>query len=237
MKNLLILKWILPIFILSLLSSCVEDELPISEKTSTLFDRKTTLSPNNSENPFDYAGIFHNEILESYQSLNYNANSLSAISLKIDSLMGNSSNGIGIFQHSEDLSIIEDIILDPLTKLDSILSASDLSVEAQLNLLDTIEQLQLLDDEPFDEIYTMMISFETTINLHPTMTIRDKEVILIVCSIIRHSLFYRIGRDEGDWDTSVGHKTAAIQGALSGLAEAVKLSIIIGVAQMENTPF
>lgn len=230
-----LLKNALIIFIGLTLSNCTDEELFYEDKSPPLFENRIENTENqkpfNYSNPYESMGVLHNEVLSQYMELEIPPQELETIALRVQLLMNQHQGAFGIFQASWiDLSAIEAILENPETSLEDILSNSNLSSGAKNSLYDFIDTLLLMSDEEFSEIFAFITAYESDVINHVNLTAMEKEVILTVTSIVRHSIYFEKGRDDGDWVTSVGNIVAAIKGALAGDLSAVQYALITGLA-------
>lgn len=219
-----------------LLMNCNEEE-QLTADNSVAFEKKSVTEASNPANPYDSAGLTHNQILKSYLSIAYQPTNLTGIFLKIDSLMGGAnSNNTPMNLSAVNITEIEQILFDPYGELANILSGSDLSLTAKASIQNFLNDALLLKEEDYSVIYGFITSYESSVNFDAAFSSRDKQVILTVSSIVRFSLKLEKCRDDGDWDTSVGHIVAGLKGALRNPSDAVRMSTIAGLGALLTNP-
>lgn len=224
------------IFIGFTVINCTDEELFYEDKSVPLYENRKGATENqepfNYSNPYESMGVLHNEILNRYMELENPPQELANIALRVQLLMSEQQESIGIFQTNWiDLSAIEAILENPETSLEDILNHSGLSLNAENSLYEFIDELLLMSEEDFSEVFAFITAYESDVMNHVNLIAMEKEVILIVTSIVRHSIYFEKGRDDGDWVTSVGNIAATIKGALSGDLNAVHYALITGLAQ------
>ncbi|MFP5436780.1 MAG: hypothetical protein ACLGH8_03285 [Bacteroidia bacterium] len=222
----------------SLLCSCSsEDSLetfdPIT-KDGPASTRLGALAPGNKSNLLDSAGERYRSTLSDYQSGNYNPGSLAAVSTIVNSLMDTTTISTMSLDDTTE-ALLTDIIQSPKVTLAIILQQSSLSPEARDLLSDFADGFDILKAKPFEEIYPEIVSLENAIDGSDSLTATDKNVLLTVTSIARHSFSNKCCEDT-DWETSVGNIVAATAGALVSTDLAVRYTLITRIGEYELVP-
>lgn len=233
MKNYSIYNYLLYISICCCLIQCTEEQIYQSEyeiKPDLIGQTSKTTAINN-DNPYDSIGVMHNEILTEYLDYSDNHTSIEDIGSEIQFLISNYYSGIEYYEANViNYHEIEEILLDPQGSFDFILENACLSDTAQNNFLDFINALMQINEEEFSSLYTFIVLYESEVQNNASISSEDKSIILRICSIIRHSIFLEKGRDDGDWDTSVGNIAAAIKGACNNGINAAEYALITGLS-------
>jgi hypothetical protein len=223
------------LFFVALLCSCSsEDSLDISNHStqeSSATSRFSAFSPDNKLNPNDYAGESYRSLLSDYQSGNYSPESLAEVGAVVDALRGTPTLTVMSLDATTD-AFLSNIIQSPEATFVTILQQSGLSQDAKNILSDFVEGFDALEAKPFDEIYSDIVSLESTISGLNSLTANDRTVLLTVTSITRHSFSNKCCEDT-DWKTSVGNIVAATAGALVNSDLAVRYALITRIAEFE----
>lgn len=229
-----------------MLTACTSEDIQDNELISQKPFEKGTLQstkrfedarPENPQNPIDIAGKIHNDILDAYLSANYQFNTIEQISQKIDSI-----SGLNIDYKNLEANVtpkfyeIQNITDNPQDALEMAISGSMMASNAQSCLSNFIVSLNVWETNEYDFIYRHIVSFENSVINNPQFNSREKNIILTTSSIARYSLFYSRKRKDKDWETSVGNRVGAVQGAMVNPATAVNRSIIAGLMTQNSQP-
>src|SRR5690606_9318290 len=121
-------------------------------------------------------------------------------------------------------------ILDsPYVYLPDIMDSSDLTNNAKIQFTDFIDDLLLISDEEYEDIYEFIVLYEASVFSDVGYTHNDKRIILTVTAIIRYSFYYGKGRKDKDWETSVGNIVAGTKGALEDSISAIRMALVAGL--------
>ncbi|MFH7017379.1 hypothetical protein [Flavobacterium sp. FlaQc-47] len=232
MKNLLLLLVILT----SLLFSCTSENIEsssinlVEEKSKNTAKLLQNLSPENPANAYDIAGKIHNDLLDVYLSCNYTFSTIPEISQKVDSISA-LNNDLLILGTNLPVNFqeIQEIVDDPQTKLEQAITNSSMTNAAKICLSNYMASLLLWDTNEYPIIHQSIISFEASILANTQFTSEDKRIILTTSSIVRYSTYYAKERKDKDWETSVGNRVGAVQGAVANSSTAVNKSIVTGL--------
>jgi len=225
------------LFVVLLCSCSSDDSLEISNpkaQDSPETFRLGAFSPDNKLNPNDYAGEIYRSLLSDYQSGNYSPDSLAAVGAIVDVLRGRPTITTTSVDDTTD-ELLKDIIQSPEATFVTILQQSGLSQNAKNILSDFVDDFDNLKAKPFEEIYPEIVSLENAISGSGSLTTTDKNVLLTVTSIARHSFSNKCCEDT-DWETSVGNIVAATAGALISTDLAVRYTLITRIAEYELVP-
>ncbi|MEL1254068.1 hypothetical protein AAEO57_09800 [Flavobacterium sp. DGU38] len=236
MKNLLSLL----VIIASLQVSCTDENIKNTEildsannekkfaKSSAVFQE---ISPENPANIYDIAGKIHNDILDVYLTGNYPCNTIAQISHKVDSISVWNSDFVNL-ETSIPINFqeIQKIINDPQLEIEQAIINSQMTNSGQICLSNFMSSILLWESNEYSLIHQCIISFETTVINNNQFSQEDKRIILTTSSIARHSLYYQKERKDKDWETSIGNRAGAVQGAIDNSSTAVNKSIVTGLA-------
>ena len=97
MKNISLGLLILPLLIISCTTDAIDTADTIDSKISGKKSEKgarlmQTLSPENPENVYDYAGKLHNDLLETYLAGNYQYSTIAQISEQVEAIVAMNSD-------------------------------------------------------------------------------------------------------------------------------------------------
>lgn len=224
MKNLVL--WIITLSFPVFLTSCSADDLTEHYNESGTVLNKSLINPENNTNEYDFIGILQNDILEAYLSGNHNHQSVEEIAEEIQSLIYHYSN---IELMNLNIEEITNIIDSPEDTLNTVILDSHLSSEAKTRLTGFINSLLYLLRDEYENQYEFIVLYESSIIEDSLLNNEDKRVILTTTTILRYSL-YDDDRKDKDWETSVGHITAAVSGALENQLVAVNMFLVTGIS-------
>lgn len=232
-----ILKYILIISLGLSMLNCADEEIYNINESQQSYESRDHKNPNqkpfNYNNPYESMGLLHNEILSSYLELENPPEDLEGIAVKVQQLISEQSQVTGTYQVAmPDLIELQAILENPESSLIHIINDSNLSSEGKTSVSDFFDALLLMSDKEFDSILAYIIDYEADVLNDDHLKAAEKQVILTVTSILRHSFFYEKGRDDDDWVTSVGNIAAAVKGSLSNGLNAVQHALIAGLVQM-----
>ena len=234
MKNLKVWAVVLPLFI----AACSNEHTGEAPETAHIdaITKKSGITPHNTANPYDTAGTMHNEILENLENMNFNSSSIEHIANTIDSVSisypGITSLPSGNPVVSTRLTEITAIV-NNTDALNDALSTSTLGVSARNSLSTFINSLLLHSNQPYEDIYSAVVSYEASILASALMNTEDKRIILTTTSIIRYSA-YKKKRKDKDWETSVTSIAAAVSGSDECLVLALKMAATVGLCKNNN---
>lgn len=232
-------------FLISMLAvlalSCTNDyvtENSISniKKKDALSKKNAGLNPENTANAYDIAGKIHNDLLDAYLSGNFSDQTISTISSKIDSISFLNSDLQNLPSHYPvNFHEIQGIVDSPEMQLEQIIANSSMSMASKNCLSEFMSSAALWQNSDYDAAYQSIISFEAAVINNQQFTAEEKRIILTSSAITRYSLYYASERKDKDWETSVGNRVGAVQGALSNSATAVTRSLLTGILSSNTT--
>lgn len=230
MKNLKAWLVILPLITIACSDENTEHTIESANKPN--ITKKSVIGPENAANPYDSAGMLHNEILEILDETTSNSQSIEEITILIDSLsavhpdlMLLSNNPTVSSRVSEITSIVN--TNDPATDL---LGTLSLSTSARVSFLAFLDSLLLAADSPYEDIHPIIVSYETSVIGSNSFSALDKQIILTASSVARYSVAKKKRKDQ-DWDTSVTNIVAAASGAGQNSVLGLKMSATVDIYQ------
>ncbi|MBF7092618.1 hypothetical protein IUY40_13865 [Flavobacterium sp. ALJ2] len=234
MKNLKLCLAILPLFTIACSEEYTGEVIETAHKTGSA--KKTDIGPDNTANPFDIAGSIHNEILETLEQTNFNSQSVEEIAILIDSVSAVYPPELVLLSSNATLSTrVSDIIwiVNSNNAIDDVLAVSSLGVNAKTSLLTFVNSLVLASDDPYEDIHSMIISYEAGILSNTEFTSDDKRIILTTTSVARYSIYGEKRKDK-DWETGVTKIAAAVSGAEECMVLGLKMALTVGLCHNNN---
>lgn len=232
MKNISLGLVILPLLIISCTTDAIDSKISgkKSEKGAPLIQ---SLSPENAENVYDYAGKLHNDLLEDYLAGNYQYSTNAQISEQLEAIVAMNSD-VALLNLETSVAVnleeIQVIVNNPEAKLDDAIANSSMTAAAKISLSSFMNAALLWKNEEYGAIYQSIISYESAVISNTEFSVEDKRIILTTSSIVRYSVYYdkKPPYDE-DWETSVGNRVGAVSGAVDNSLTAIIKSLIIRI--------
>ncbi|WP_428229142.1 hypothetical protein [Flavobacterium sp.] len=213
-----------------------EDSISNFKTRDDLSKKNAGLNPENAANAYDITGKIHNDLLDAYLSGNFSDNTISAVSSKIDSISFLNSDLQNLPSHyPANFQEIQEMVDSPEVQLEQIIANSSMSTASKNCLSDFMSSAALWQNSDYEAIHPSIISFEAAVTNNPQFTAEEKRIILTSSAITRYSLYYASERKDKDWETSVGNRVGAVQGALSNSATAVTRSLLAGILSGNTT--
>lgn len=242
MKNLLSL-----VIITSLLASCTSENIESTknidnstakEKSIKTGKMLTRLQPQNTANPYDIAGKIHNDILDAYLTGYHTCSTIAQVSQKVDSISALNNDLLNLETSSPIIyGDIQEIIDNPQTALEQAIASSPMTSTAKDCLSGFMASMLLWEANEYSIIHQSIISFEAAVLSNVQFSQEEKRIILTTSSITRYAIYYTKERKDKDWETSVGNRVGAVQGAVANSSAAVKRSTVAGImVQNLQTP-
>ena len=232
MKNLKVWLVILPLFTIA----CSDEYTGEITETAYMAESAKTsgIGPDNPANPFDIAGSIHNEILETLNETNFSSQSIEDITILIDSVSAVYPELVPLSSYSTLSTRLSEIIwiVNDYDAIDDVLMASTLGVSAKTSFLTFVNSLPLTANYPYEDIHSMIVSYEEDVLANTGFTTDDKRIILTTTSVVRYSA-YRERKDK-DWETSVTKIAATVSGAEQGLVLGLKMALTVGICKNNN---
>lgn len=234
MKNLLSL-----VIIASLLISCNTEDIENTEnlENSTAKEKSiktgkmlTGLQPENTANPYDVAGKIHNDILDAYLTGYHTCSTIAQVSQKVDSISALNNDLLSLETSSPIIyGEIQEIIDNPQIELEQAIASSPMTSTAKDCLTGFMASMLLWEVNEYSVIHQSIISFEASVMSNSQFSNEEKRIILTTSSITRYAIYYTRERKDKDWETSVGNRVGAVQGAVVNSFAAVKRSTVAGI--------
>ena len=244
MKN-----FILCLAVLFFLVSCSNDTEPATSPVDALhlpttsdvtMNRLGDLYPVNSDNPYDYAGIIHNEILSAYYEGSNLPTDLAGVAERLKKTAELNDNFMNIKEplaRDTQLTKVDYILTHPNTCINDIIAETGMSTYGKSSLNAFIVTAIILEqpDIDYSVLYDFVCKFEGDIIANPMLTEGDKRVILITSSITRCSVYMKKKRPkkntDPEWDMFIANRIGGAYGANFGSAEAIRTALTAGIAQ------
>lgn len=238
MKNISLGLVILPLLIISCTTDTIDNADTVDSRISGKKSEKgarlmQTLSPENPENVYDYAGKLHNDLLETYLAGNYQYSTIAQISEQVEAIVA-MNNDVALLNLETSVPInpeeIQAIVNNPGAKLGDAIANSSMTSAAKISLSSFMNAALLWKSEEYGAIYQSIISYESAVMANTEFSGEDKRIILTTSSIARYSLYYdkKPPYDE-DWGTSVGNRVGGVSGAIDNSLTAISRSLIIRI--------
>lgn len=225
---------------ISLFISCDSSELESAQNSSTMYRKTNYDPPFNSSNTFDYAGQIHNEILSSYYEHALLPTSLDSII----SLVSQITKNHPYFANSSNLGLdtlssvqVQFLLSSPKSTLTSFMDSSTLSETPKNSLKQFILGLLVYveTEESYDSIYAHITDYESSVISNVGYASYEKETILCVTSIVRHSIYMKKKKPkkntDPDWDWLTTSIVGASARAYGDLSYAIVSSVVGGIIE------
>lgn len=239
MKNLKVWLVILPLFTIACSDEYTGEitetaHMTESAKRLTVSAKRLGIGPDNPANPFDMAGSIHNEILGTLDETTFSSQSIEDITILIDSVSAVYPELVPLSSYSTLSTRLSEItwIVNNYDAINDVLVASTLGVSAKTSFLTFVNSLALIANNPYEDIHSMIVSYEESILTNTGFTTDDKRILLTTTSVVRYSA-YRERKDK-DWETSVTKIAATVSGAEQSLVLGLKMALIVGICKNSN---
>lgn len=236
MKNYFLILLVALLFV-----SCetTESELTSSE-TNTLGKKSEDLLPLNPANSYDFVGQVHYDI-----STTYFADS--NLPKTVDSIVSQVNLKASIHPFFDDFlsadynlvsqSRIVYLVSDSHGAFDSIVDDLPLNTTAKKDFRLFVETVlsKVDNDEDYIDIHNYIVHYESTIQDSGQLSASEKEYLLTVTSIIRHSVYAKKKRPKKntdlDWYWLNAKFTGAVEGAQYGKSHAILTALKAGIIE------
>lgn len=228
------------VLVSSLLMSCNSEAVSEEEPVLREPDSTQIISmPANPTNPYDAAGRASIEIFDAYLLMNTeNDTTITKIRQRINeiSLANADLMYLNDGYPTTDISAeeIEQIVKNPVAKLDAIISASHLTSTAKIELKNFIDTFQLLENEEYDVIYKYITDYEIAVIENTQLNNFDKRVLLVTSALLRHWSYKNRKREDKDWSKSTGNLVGAVKGVIESPYTAVTTSLTTSIVINKN---
>lgn len=236
------------IFVFLLLSSsfaffsCSSEstEVQTANLTSDTLAKRNNQLPAHSANVYDHVGVLHNELLSSYYNTSQLPDNLRDIMNRLDSVAQEHEDFGNLAIHgyeAPDLVRVNYILTHQITCTTDVISKLDVSVDAKTSLSNFISAVLSFSttEDDYGVIYAFIVEYELDVIRSVQFNTADKEVLLTLSSIARHSLYAKKKRPkknmDPDWDVLISNIIASTEGVDSGAASAVMYGLAAGIAE------
>lgn len=233
------MKNLLSLVIITSLLSCTNENFESTENLDNSTangqhnktrKKLTAADPENTVNPYDISGKIHNAILDAYLTGNHTCSTIAQISQRVDSISALNSDLLSLeTSPSAIYSEIQEIIDDPQTELEQAIAHAPMTNTAKDCLSGFMASMLLWEADEYSVIHEAIISFEASVMSNVQFSNEEKRIILTASSITRYSVYYAKERKDKDWETSVGNRAGAVQGAVANCSAAIKRATVAGI--------
>ena len=216
-----------------------ESELTSSE-TNTLSKKSEDLLPVNPTNSYDFVGQVHYDISTSYFAD-------SNLPKTIDSIVSQVNLKASIHPFFDDFlsadynlvpqNRIAYLVSDSHGAFDSIVDDLPLNATAKNDFRLFVETVlsKVDNDDDYIDIHNYIVHYESTIQDSGQLSVSEKEYLLTVTSIIRHSVYAKKKRPKKntdlDWYWLSAKFTGAVEGAQYGKSHAILTALKAGIIE------
>lgn len=221
--------------------SCDSSESEVKTTNGNYLSRETISNyPFNKSNSYDLAGEVHNELLHAYHIDSFLPYTLDSICNRVDLKAKNHLffDNLTIQEFAiVPTSRIEEIVLNGRNAFPSIISQLALSnqVKTEFEMFITMILNNIDANTSYSDIYNTIVNYESSLQDNPLYTIEEKEYILTVTSIIRHSVHVKEKRPkkntDPDWDWLTANVFGAVEGARYGMPSAIITALKAGIKE------
>lgn len=208
---------------------------------SSYMQRGTDSIPFYSNNPYDAIGAVYGEILQAHLDAAATPTSNDSIYAYVNQLVVQHSffHSLSYQQYSKiELGRLEDYITYGKTLLPGIIQQLNLSTEVKSSHEEFVELLidKLNEREDYLVIHEYILDYEDRILDDKEIGTTDKQYLLTVSSILRHSTYAKRKRPKKNTDLDWDWLTASVLGTVEGTAQgdANGLTASLKAAIMEN---
>lgn len=213
-----------------------------SEETKSKNNRSGKLTsdelPINSSNSYEFIGQAYQDILHQY----YSDSILPTLNDSIIEKVNWQAKTHFLFKNFELTNYnlippnrINHLVFNSNTALDSIISNLSLPSEEKYNFKVFISTVlnKINNELDYVDIYNYVIAYESEIENSNQLSLNEKEYLLTVTSIIRHSVYAKKRRPKKntdlDWYWLTANFTGAIEGAQFGKNHAILTALKTGI--------
>lgn len=212
----------------------------IGSKKSTYSKISDTVSPVNFSNAYDFIGQEYEQVLNSYYAASNLPKDAASIIEKVNLEARKNVFFDNLLLADYNLipqSSISYLVSDGRTALDQIVSDLSLPSDAKATFNTFLSNVLLKVDNEDDymAIYSYVVMYESTVQDSVELSANEKEYILTVTSIIRHSVYARKKRPKKntdlDWYWLTANFSGALEGAQLGQRHAILTSLKAGIIE------
>lgn len=213
--------------------SCSQEEANQSASAtsnSSLASRTATDPAANANNPYDEVGRIHNQLFDAYFSQDTLVKSVEGISADVEAIALDDKDFpdlVGASATRNTVSRLYNLVGRESTAVSDAIGNSTLSAYAKSGLQHFCDQIVLLNSttDEFDDMYTLIETYETQVSQDTVLTATDKKKILTVASITRYSTYKAKKKPkkntDSDWDMMGFGLAGSIEGIENSPAEAI----------------
>ncbi|WP_294819082.1 hypothetical protein [uncultured Flavobacterium sp.] len=191
-----------------------------------------TTSPANPDNPYDYAGVITDRILDDYASQPDEIRSLPDIIQLVEDLLNAdpaTDDNLPAGYQVPAAAFIQQLLLDADLDFLSDLTAAGYSTNGKVHLQDLRTGLSSLKltDSTYETVYNYIVEIEQDI-LDGHLPPDEEEALLTTTSVLRYALYNdtKRKRRDRDWEWSTANITATSTGAATSIPDAIALCVI-----------
>ncbi len=200
--------------------------------------------PISPANPYDTTGQVYYELLTAYYQGELQPFTLTGIITNCTAIANETPSFLALTKEVPYVFTASDrvvsIVSQPESCLGTTIDATLDSTAAKSSLTDFVGSVLALTDkeDAYAPIYSYIVAYEDRVLRSTAFTDRDKRIILMTTSIVRHTVYAKKKKPkkntDPDWTLLIGNITAALDGAGVGADEAVLRALVTGIAA--NTP-
>jgi hypothetical protein len=233
MKNLKVLLAILPLFTIACSDDYTGETTEITHITKSV--KKSGIGPGNSANPFDIAGSMYYEILDIIGETDFNSQSIQQIAIVVDSVSAAHPELMPLSSNSTLSGRLSELtlIINNENAIDDVLAACTMDVSARANFITFVNSLPLVAADPYEDIHSVIVSYEAGVLANTGFSDEDKRIILTATSVARYSAYEKKRKDK-DWETNVTSIAATVCGAEQNLVLGLKMALTVELYQSTN---
>lgn len=215
----------------------ISDTEAVEHPEATMLKRGET-PPFHSANVYDYAGQVHSDIFNSYYDLPPLPTSLDSVVALVTTEMAAHDYFKGLSNYHYNAfttATVDSIIQYPTVALETAIDASSLSLTAKGSLKTFIDDLFLKvnEEEDYADVYDFILDYEVLLIDSIDYRADEKEFILTVTSIARHSIYNKEKKPkqpyDPDWDWLTTCIVGSVKGAGDGVPEAIDMALKAGI--------
>lgn len=216
----------------------VTSEPTATNDTATYYNRAGDLPPFNSASDYDSAGEVHSEIFQTYYTAASTPTSLDSIIDLVNLKMSEHPyyRALPDFDyHTFSIAEVQGILSNPTHSLSKALDESPLSAYAKTHFQTFLSDLtqHIHNEEDYTLIYDFIVSYESALDKDVQHSQAEKEFLLTVTSIARHSIYHKDKKPkkntDPDWNWLTTCITGAINGAVFRVPESISLALKTGI--------
>ena len=205
-----------------------------------LLAKSNEVSPSNAANPYDYVGHIHNELLYAYYKTAHQPHGIVSVMERLDSIGSEHIDFVNLASNgymAPDTAKVAFILEHQITCVAEIIALSGLSLKAKSTLSTFISSVLAFStaEDDYAVIYSFIVAYEKDVQLDNNFDVRDKEVLLSLSSLARHSLYAKKKRPkknmDPDWDVLISNIIGSTEGALESQATAIMYGLVAGIVE------